>query len=287
MPATWNNVVFIFDDIIIIFLSASVAVAVSSNDNNDNGCNSNVPPQIPVFHLKLQHRQWRQCQDYRWQKSSPDRNCRRADWENCPQPSLRLPPGLVGRFETAVRQFAQHEKLLRQADIQETFQHLQQRSRLCARLEAELETQREDDSVLPSTRQEWATLPNLPAALAAALQQRFDTVCQALAGAPDQMQAARACLEHDLERKQIWCVCMEIVAGVDSPPEFAQLRMEYQVARLSASLAGTAAKTEALYDPHRLQEQWCLTGALPAKAAAELDNRFLHAARVWWQREEV
>ncbi|MGB5065467.1 MAG: DUF349 domain-containing protein [Candidatus Competibacter sp.] len=195
--------------------------------------------------------------------------------------------GLDQRFETAVRQFAQHEKLLRQADIQETFQHLQQRSRLCARLEAELETQREDDSVLPSTRQEWATLPNLPAALAAALQQRFDTVCQALAGAPDQMQAARACLEHDLERKQIWCVCMEIVAGVDSPPEFAQLRMEYQVARLSASLAGTAAKTEALYDPHRLQEQWCLTGALPAKAAAELDNRFLHAARVWWQREEV
>ncbi len=190
------------------------------------------------------------------------------------------------RFEAAVRQFAQREKLLRQADIQETFQHLQQRSRLCARLEAELETQR-DDTVLSSTRQEWAALPDLPATLAAALQQRFDAVCETLAGALDQIQAARARLEHNLERKQIWCVCMEIVAGVDSPPEFAPLRMEYQVARLSASLAGAAVKTEALYDPRQLQEQWWLTGALPAQAAAELDTRFLHAARVWWQREEV
>ena len=36
----------------------------------------------------------------------------------------------------------------------------------------------------------------------------------------------------------------------------------------------------------QLQEQWWLTGALPAAAAAELDSRFLHAARVWWRREE-
>ncbi|MDG4555274.1 MAG: DUF349 domain-containing protein [Candidatus Competibacter sp.] len=190
------------------------------------------------------------------------------------------------RFEAAVRRFAQREKLLRQADIQEIIRRLQQRSQLCARLEAELETQR-DDTVLPSTRQEWGALPDLPVALATALQRRFDAACEALTGAPDQAQAARARLEHTLKRKQIWCVCMEIVAGVDSPPEFAQLRMEYQVARLSASLAGGGVNTETLYDPRQLQEQWWLTGALPTQAAAELDTRFLHAARVWWQREEI
>ena len=189
------------------------------------------------------------------------------------------------RFEAAVRRFTQHEKLLHQADIQESVQHLQQRGRLCARLEAALETQR-DDTLLSSAHQEWAALPDPPAALAAALQQRFDAACQALEGTPDQIQAARARLAHNLERKQTWCVCMEIVAGVDSPPEFAPLRMEYQVARLSASLAGAAATTEALYNPRQLQEQWWLTGALPAEAAAELDTRFLRAARVWWQREE-
>ena len=189
------------------------------------------------------------------------------------------------RFEAAVRRFSQREKLLRQADVQESFQRLQQRGQLCARLEAALEAQR-DDTLLPLARQEWVTLPDPPTTLAAALQQRFDAVCRALEGTPEQMQAARARLAHNLERKQPWCVCMEIVAGVDSPPEFASLRMEYQVARLSASLAGGAAKTETIYDPRQLQEQWWLTGALPAEAAAELDTRFLHAARVWWQREE-
>ncbi len=194
---------------------------------------------------------------------------------------------LEQRFEAAVRQFALHEKLLRQADIRETFRNLHQRNRLCARLEAELELPR-DDTVLPSTCQEWAVSPDLPAALATPMQQRFDAVCQLLAaGTPDRMQAARARLEHDLERKQIWCVCMEIMAGVDSPPEFTQLRMEYQVARLSASLAGGALKPEMIHDPRQLQEQWCLTGALPAQAAAELDARFLHAVQVWWQREDV
>ena len=88
-------------------------------------------------------------------------------------------------------------------------------------------------------------------------------------------------------RKRVWCVCMEIAAGVDSPPACAQLRMEYQVARLSASLAGATAKADALYDPRLLQEQWCQTGALPAEAEAELDARFLHALRTWWQREDA
>ena len=80
---------------------------------------------------------------------------------------------------------------------------------------------------------------------------------------------------------------MEIVAGMESPPEFATLRMEYQVARLSASLAGAAVKADAIYDPRRLQEQWCLTGALPAEAEAKLDVRFLRALDAWRRREEA
>lgn len=80
---------------------------------------------------------------------------------------------------------------------------------------------------------------------------------------------------------------MEIAAGVDSPPECTQQRMEYQVARLSASLAGAASKVDTLYDPRLLREQWCLTGALPTEVEEELDARFLHALQTWWQREDA
>lgn len=191
------------------------------------------------------------------------------------------------RFETAIRQFSRHERFLRQTSSRETFQRLYERSRWCARLEALLAAAPVEADTLDQARETWQTLPALPAALLEPIQQRFDTVVQALTGLPEQARDLLIRLEQNLQRKRIWCVCMEIVAGVESPPEFAQLRMEYQVARLSASLAGAAARVDSLYDPRLLQEQWCLTGALPAEAAAELDARFLHALRTWQQREDA
>ena len=126
----------------------------------------------------------------------------------------------------------------------------------------------------------------MPGPLLEPIQRRFATVCQALHD-PEQARTLRETLEQNLPRKQTWCVCMEIVAGMESPPDQAQLRMTYQVARLSASLAGGAAvKSDALYDAQQLQEQWFLNGALPETAAVALDERFLRALQTWRQREE-
>lgn len=191
------------------------------------------------------------------------------------------------RFETAVRQFSRNERILRRTSGRETFKHLHERSRLCAGLEGLLATAPIDPERLEQARETWNTLPTLPAELLEPIQQRFDAVIQSLTTAPAQAGNLAASLEQNLNRKQIWCVCMEIAAGVESPPAYAQLRMEHQVARLSASLAGSADKTDALYDPRLLQEQWCWTGALPTEAEAELDARFLGALRAWWQREDA
>jgi hypothetical protein len=190
------------------------------------------------------------------------------------------------RFETALRQFARYERSMRRNSAQQTFLHWHERARLCARVEALLTAAPVDADVVSPFQQEWAELPALPAALLEPMQRRFDAACQALTGSAEEARERQASLERNLERKKVWCVCMEIVAGVESPPAFAQLRMEYQVARLSASLAGAAAKNETLYDPPQLQEQWCLTGALPATEEAELDARFMNAVQAWRQREE-
>ena len=193
------------------------------------------------------------------------------------------------RFENALRQFARHEHALRRDSARQTFQRLHQRARLCAHVEALLADPSADPATtLAEARETWKTLPELPAAVLEPLRQRFNAAVQALSDAdPASASALRARLEQNLERKRVWCVCMEIVAGLESPPEFAALRMEYQVARLSASLAGGAAKADTIYDPRRLQEQWYLTGALPAAAEAELDVRFLRALDAWRRREEL
>ena len=190
------------------------------------------------------------------------------------------------RFETAVQSFDQHQRFLRRAGVREAFQHLHQRSRLCARLEALLAGPAEA-ATLAEVQELWSTLPPLAEPLQESLQRRHDTLVRVLTdAAPDAAQDLRAQLERNLEQKQIWCVSMEIAAGVESPPEFAQLRMQHQVARLSASLAGDT-RIDALHDPRRLQEQWCLTGAWPADAEAALDDRFLAALNAWWQREDA
>ncbi len=192
------------------------------------------------------------------------------------------------RFETALRQCAMREHTLRRTHARQIFEHLHQHSRLCAQLEALLTTTTADTAATLTTIQEaWLALPTLPKALREPMQQRFTTIVDALTDTTSTApaQELRTRLEQNLEQKRIGCVRMEIAAGIESPPECAQLRMEYQVARLSASLTGAIAKADTL-DPHVLRDQWCLSGALPAEAETELDARFLYALYAWWQQEE-
>ena len=206
------------------------------------------------------------------------------EWETIGPVPKNEQRALDQRFETAVRQFTQQEQTLRRTSIRETFERLHQRARLCARLEALLAVP--DDAALAETQEIWSTLPALPAALLEPMQQRFEAIAQALTDNNDAAQPLRIALERNLERKRMACVSMEIIAGVESPPDCAQLRMEYQVARLSASLAGATAKADMAHDPRQLRDQWCLSGALPAEDEAQLDSRFMGALNVWQQREE-
>jgi hypothetical protein len=69
---------------------------------------------------------------------------------------------------------------------------------------------------------------------------------------------------------------MEVLAGIDSPPEHAEARMAFQVERLASALGerkgSTADSLEALV------RVWCLTGPVPAAYAEALEARF-EAAR--------
>lgn len=219
-----------------------------------------------------------------WMQARTRFHAVQQEWETIGPVPKNEQRALDQRFETAVRQFTQQEQTLRRSSIRETFERLHQRARLCARLEALLAVP--DAAALVETQEIWSTLPALPAALQEPMQQRFEAITQALTDNNDAAQPLRIALERNLERKRMACVSMEIIAGVESPPDCAQLRMEYQVARLSASLAGATAKTDTAHDPRQLRDQWCLSGALPAEDEAQLDSRFMCALNIWQQREE-
>ena len=145
-----------------------------------------------------------------------------------------------------------------------------------------LEEARNDiEEAIAQAREAWSKLPPVKGKLWYAISERFDLVCKTLASDDLTSRAVlRRRLEQNREAKQMLCLRMEILAGVDSPKEFAQARMECQVSRLSQSLSERdkiQTRDRILADAQDIEEQWYLTGLLPLDETERLEARFAHA----------
>jgi hypothetical protein len=202
----------------------------------------------------------------------------RDAWEELgPVPKTAI-KALEQRFVQACKQVERREQELRSARLRAEADSLRTRARLCARLEELLwRDAAEGPAAAADAQQEWQALPALKPAPAAAIQRRFDAVCAALAEGGATREALLRELEGHLDRKQTLCLHLEVLAGVESPPEWAQARMEYQVARLSESLAGREpARTPEnnRQAARRSEEEWFTLGVLPPEQDALLEARF-------------
>jgi hypothetical protein len=93
-------------------------------------------------------------------------------------------------------------------------------------------------------------------------------------------EGLRQTLQGNLQKKQALCLRMEVLAGVESPPEYAQQRMALQVSRLSASFNGGDRVQAGKPSPDEIREvqlKWCLTGLLPPARNQVLEARFERA----------
>jgi hypothetical protein len=180
-----------------------------------------------------------------------------------------------------------------QASLRAALEHLEAKARLCVRLESLLEARQahsNDDptDMVNQLEQDWDALPPLKPQLETSIRRRFEATRDALSAGIEARQSRRLELEANLESKKMLCLRMEIIAGVDSPPEFAQARMEYQVSRLSESL-----NTRALPSPQPvleeearwIRQQWYLLGTLPSALNDALEARFSRAAKALHQQE--
>lgn len=185
------------------------------------------------------------------------------------------------RFDKACRQVEQREQELQEEQVRQELRSLRSRGRLCNRLEALLEGELPVDiqALVERACQEWEALLPVKNPCAAPLRQRFDAVCRALAEGPEARQALCRTLLGNLPGKQELCLRMEIVAGLESPPELAKARMELQVARLSESLSNRDIRSEEgpLEEAREIEEEWHLLGALPAAQNTALEARFERA----------
>jgi len=137
---------------------------------------------------------------------------------------------------------------------------LRRLAQLCRELEVS-ETER--DTLLAN----WESEIELPRDWRQRIEQRRDQ-----SETPDAKRLA-----SNLDTAESLCIRIEILAGIDSPPQAQQRRMQYQVARLNRELSQGLKETRSPDEQLReIQIDWYCLGALPA-SSTDLDTRFNHA----------
>ncbi|MFT7041619.1 MAG: exonuclease SbcC [Candidatus Azotimanducaceae bacterium] len=137
---------------------------------------------------------------------------------------------------------------------------LKRRALLCLKLEM-------SEATREAVMSDWESDIELPTDWAERIQQRRDQDAALIqAQAPDNLETAQAL-----------CVRIELLAGLDSPPEAQQRRMQYQVERLKRELSQGIKETRTPDEQLReIQIAWYCLGAL-SSGSENLFTRFQHA----------
>ena len=183
----------------------------------------------------------------------------RERWQEIGQVPRKEESQLDKRWRTAQQQFRKALTAAESRARASELDNISRRAALCHQWEQAALT----DSVIDANnaRAEWDALPALKSAHAESLEQRFQ---QALSRPDD------ATLANNLETKQAACLKLEVQLELETPTEYKDARMAYQVERLNASLKKETDKQQSVED---LLLTVLTTGAVPAEAAAAIEQR--------------
>ena len=186
------------------------------------------------------------------------------------------------RYQQLEKHFAQRREQAARAAEESLLQGVRERSRLCQCLEtAVLESTpaaASCEALVTETRQAWQTLAALDARYEKVLRERLDLASQVLEGNDQARQTLLESLPKNLERRLQLCLQLEIAAGIDSPAEFAQARMQFQVSRLADAMHHKLDESRSRQDQLQdLQLAWYQAGPVPLTSQESLEVRFERA----------
>jgi hypothetical protein len=206
----------------------------------------------------------------------------RSEWAGIGIIPRKVQRTMQARYEALEKCFVQRQQQEAMAAEELVQQGLRARSRLCQCLEAEvLESTREAASrqaLVEETRHEWQALATLDACHDKVLRERLDLASRVLGGDDQARQILLDSLPKNLDKHLELCLQVEIAAGIDSPAEFTQARMQFQVSRLADAMHHKLEEPRSRHDQLRdLQMAWYQAGPVPLESQGSLESRFEHA----------
>jgi len=186
---------------------------------------------------------------------------------------------IEGRYEALKERLADRQRQEAQAAAEAVLQGMQERSRLCERREVEVlespPAEHARQALVEETLQAWQALAPLDPHQEEPLRARFDLAGHALNGDDEARRKLLDALAPNLDHRLELCLRMEVATGIDSPAEFAEARMQFQVARLSDALHHRLQEPRSGGDPLRdLQIAWFQAGPVPRETRETLEARF-------------
>ncbi len=190
--------------------------------------------------------------------------------------ALNLPPkerkGIEARFERARQALGHRIEAAQAAREDARLQVLAAYAELCERAEQAALGGEPGLGAQPELHAAWETLPALEDSEALGrLEARFRS---ALAAAADTAARDRLSdgLTRNLDQCRALCLDLEILLGVESPPEEREARLAHQVQRLARAM-GERERDNTPQQAHRLRRELLLTGPLPPEHAPILRAR--------------
>ncbi|ALG67023.2 DUF349 domain-containing protein [Beggiatoa leptomitoformis] len=193
------------------------------------------------------------------------------EWHDVGEVPKKQKDTLDDRYKKVCKQLEQKYQAHLVLEKRAQLQLLRQKAALCIQLErAEII---DIDSQIADAQNQWAALATLEN------MQLEQSITIRFATANDMVKTGEQVYNPAvLQAQSVLCLRLEILAGVPSPPEAAEARMAYQVARLSQVMSGEAqARTDKFAEVQEIERAWHLSGATAGDDALKLEQRFYHA----------
>lgn len=198
--------------------------------------------------------------------------------------------GIQQRFRDACLAFEKQERARQVQAREQSMLLLQRKAQLCTELDNTIGallvgdlTQEAAEVRLNSAQDSWQILAPLEDAIEKRITARFQCTADTLRGLLGAKRAEYSDnftkqQQANLAAKEMLCLRAEIAAGIDSPSEYRQQRMQFQVEQLTRRLRVGESDTDAVHaDAEAVTREWEFIGAVPGPVIDALQARFNRA----------
>jgi hypothetical protein len=186
------------------------------------------------------------------------------------------------RYEGIKQRLAERQRQEAKTAAETRLLSIREYSLICARLEQEVLDQTMDEAARQALLSECShnrqALPEFAAQDAKPLQARYELASRALQGDSAAQASLCAGLAKNLQQRLQLCLQLEVATGMDSPAEYADERMKYQVSLLSDAMQHKHIDEESEEDRlTALGIAWLQAGPVNQQERVKLTERFERA----------